>query len=380
MASRTWAEIDLNQLRKNLLSIEKAARGRKLALTIKANAYGHGSIPIAKHTEDKATLFVVADIDEAVELQDVGIEKPILVLKPLLGEDEIEEAISRRLRILLAFEEELSHIDEVAGRLGKSAMMHLEIDTGMARTGVFYDRVNPLFENILKAKNIKLEGVFTHFATADSDEVFVREQLFRFWKALKSIPKELMPLTIHTANSAALLEFPETLYDMVRPGILLYGLKPRVDRLHLDIHPILTWKTRVVQLKKVKKGQGISYGHYYIAPRDSTIAVLSVGYGDGYPRQLSNRAKVIIHSEYAPVVGMVTMDFIMVDVTDIKGVKVGDTAILLGREGDKEVSAKQMANWAETIHYEIVTRIAPRVKRIYIGAKTIPKYIGESHP
>lgn len=367
MAYRTWAEIDLRQLRKNLLSIEKAARGRKLALTIKANAYGHGSIPIAKSTQDKTHLFLVADIPEAIELRDAGIERPILILKPLLESEEILVASREGFRILLAHDEELDLLLYVAEKLRKPLFLHMEIDTGMSRTGFPPGSLNSVLERIRGHPWIRLEGIFTHFATADSDEFFVREQLFRFWKALKSIPKDFLSITIHTANSAALLEFPETLYDMVRPGILLYGLKPREDKQHLDVKPILTWRTRIVQLRKIKKGQGVSYGHSYVAPTDRLIATLSVGYGDGYPRQLSNKASVIVRGEIAPVVGIVTMDYVMIDVTDIPGASLGDEVTLLGKDGDKEISARQVALWADTIHYEIVTRISPRVKRIYKG-------------
>ena len=196
MAYRTWVEIDLKKLRKNLLSIKKAARGRKLGLTIKANAYGHGSIPIAKHTEDKADLFVVADVPEAVELRDAGIKKPILILKPLLEREEILFVAQMGFRALLAHEEELNLLIEVTEREKKPLFLHMEIDTGMSRTGLSLDSLNFVFDKIRKHPLIKLEGIFTHFATADYDEFFVREQLFRFWKIIKSMGRYgLIPRT-----------------------------------------------------------------------------------------------------------------------------------------------------------------------------------------
>jgi alanine racemase len=244
----------------------------------------------------------------------------------------------------------------------------------MTRTGIRPADVQQVLAGIMTAPYLRLEGVFTHFATADSDREVALEQRARFEEVLSHIPDVFQSYIRHAANSAAVLNLPEARYDMVRPGITLYGLYPSeaVER-SLSLKPVMSFKAKVIQLRDVKKGTGISYLHTFKAQKDMRIATLSVGYGDGYPRHLSNRGEVLIRGQRAAIVGVVTMDLTMVDVTHIEGVKVGDLATLFGTDGEGEISVQELAKLSGTINYEIVLRVGNSVPRLYVTeAKTQP--------
>ena len=366
---RCWAEIDLNAIRHNILTIKKISGAARVAAAVKANAYGHGAVAVSRAISDIVDFLLVATLDEAIELQDNGIDKKILILGVLIDREEVEEAVRRGIRFNLSNDIVLKNAIEVAKKLNKTAYVHVEFDTGMTRTGYEISRGIQVLENISSSDDIVVEGVFTHYATADVDVSFARKQLDRFSKQVVPHVKKLFPQAIiHSANSAASVRMKDAVFDMIRPGISIYGLLPDVSMADemLFLKPALTWKTRILQLRDVPAGVGISYGLTYKTTRRSRIAVLGVGYGDGYPRILSNRAEVIVKGKRAPIAGRVCMDLTMIDVTHIDGVSVGDEVVLLGQMGDERISAEEVGTWAESINYEIVTRIMPRTKRVYI--------------
>ncbi len=368
MGLRTWAEIDLKAIRHNLAELKRLAGGRMVAAAVKADAYGHGAVPVSKAIEDMVDFLLTATVDEAVELQDAGIKKPILVLGIPLDQDELQEAIRRDIRFNLAHKEILKMAAEAASKLGKKALVHMEIDTGMTRTGFDLDEAVDMLQQIGENSWIELEGVFTHFATADVDLDFARTQLERFKNNIVPIVRQNFPnAIIHAANSAAIVHLPEAVFDMVRPGISIYGLPPdpKMEGEMGFLKPAMSLKTRVLQVREIPKGVGISYGLTFKSDRPMKIATLAIGYGDGYPRILSNKAHFLIHGKAAPIRGVVCMDLTMVDVTEVPNVRVGDVAVAIGRDGDAEITATQLAVQAKTINYEIVTRVGIRAKRIY---------------
>ena len=365
--SRVWAEIDLTALDHNFEVIKKRAGGAKIDALLKANAYGHGLQIVAKRLNDKVAFFSVAAVEEAIEAQDeAGVTKPILVLGPKFQKWEIEESLERNLRITLCHMEQARIIKEFIPE-GKKLKVHIEVDTGMTRTGVDVDKFPELLEFVENSPEFELEGVYTHYATADDEPELAREQLERF-------RKEVLPLIegkgdlIHTANSAAIFNIgKEAIFDMVRPGIAMFGLPPSPSMNLPELKPILTLKARIIQLRDIGPGRGIGYGFRFKSEKPMKIAVLAVGYGDGYPRALYRDGEVLIHGKRAKIVGVISMDLTTVDVSHIPEVKLGDEAILIGKDGDDEITATELAGLIGTINYEITTGLLPRVERIPVG-------------
>lgn len=365
---RVCAKIDKNAIKHNIKQIRDITpEGVKLMPVIKADGYGHGALTMALETLPYADYFAVAIIEEALELRKNGISTPILLLGHT-WQEYYEDAIKNDITLTVLRKEDAEEISKIAVSLGKKAKIHIAIDTGMSRIGFFpnEESADTIF-NISKLDNIFLEGIFTHFSTADeADTAFTKEQLSRFMMFKKLLEERGVDISIyHTSNSAAIMQHGDCTFDMVRPGIILYGLYPsdEVEKATLDLTPVMELHSHISYIKTVKKGDSISYGRTFTAQHDMKIATIPVGYADGYPRLLSNKGRVIINGCYAPITGRICMDQFMVDVSHIENVKVGDKVILMGRDGELFISADEIAGYAQTINYEIVCGIGKRVPR-----------------
>lgn len=369
---RTWAEVDLDAVLHNFL----AARNRlpehmKLLVTVKANGYGHGAIPIAKLLEDKADYFALATMDEAVQLRQAGIRTPLLILGPVLPAD-YKRAAQHDVALTVSSLEEAKAISDCAALRGKRITVHFALDTGMSRIGFPCTEEAALeLREAAQLPGIIPEGVFSHFAMSDSkDKSYVNLQTGNFRRMLGMAGVDF-PIR-HLYNSAAIADL-EPEFDMAREGIVLYGLQPsnEVDGSSLGVKPVMALRSHVSFVKHLPAGTPISYGCTYVTRKDSVIATVMAGYADGIPRLLSNRGEVIIRGVKAPIVGRVCMDQFMVDVTHIPGVCAGDTVTVFGTDGSETITADQVAEKAKTIGYELVCGIAPRVPRVYLRSNQV---------
>ena len=370
--TRIYAEINLENIRKNIQSVREIVTPNvKIMAVIKADGYGHGAIQCADATRNFADAYAVATIDEALELRYSGVDKEILVLGYIFP-NQYEKAIANDISITVFNLQSAKDISDVAVRLGKDAIIHIAVDTGMGRIGFIPcdESVDAIIE-LSEYPHLIIEGIFSHFATADEkDKEYSYNQLKKFRHFISKLDEHNVKInTIHIDNSAAVTELPDSHFDMVRIGIILYGLYPScdVDRGKIKLYPAMSLKSSVVNVKTIKSGDCVSYGCHFLAKKDTCVATVSVGYADGYPRLLSNKGRVIVNGKYAPVIGNVCMDQIMIDVTEIDDVEIGTDVILLGKQGDAEITADEIASFAETINYEIVCGVSKRVPRIYIG-------------
>lgn len=366
----TWVEINLANLGFNFLSVKKCLGDRiKYMAVVKADAYGHGAIRCARKLEEVGVdWFAVALPEEGFELRMNGITKPILCLGSFWKGQEGE--ILRYQITPVVFELEKAEIlSKLAGKLGKKVSVHIKIDTGMNRVGVRFDRLEEFARKLKAFENLEVEGLMTHFAAADCDRDFTMLQINRFQKAVQVFKKYgFSPVYFDMANSPASVGYEEARGNMVRLGGLIYGiwediLPDWVDKPHLK--RVMSFHTKVSLLKEVPAGEAIGYGLTFKTARLSVIASLPVGYNDGYPRLLSNRARVLLNNTYAPVVGRISMDWTLIDVTDVGRVKVGDEVLLIGERNGFEVSVEELARLCNTISYEITCGISKRVYRIY---------------
>ena len=362
----TWAEIDLAAYAENLEHIKTCVRpGAKLCVVVKADAYGHGAIPCARvAVEHGADYLAVATIGEGVELREAGFTQPILLLGMILPE-EAQTVVDFGITQTVCTQELAKALSDAAVCLGKTAKVHLKIETGMGRIGIRPEEAADLASYIKGLPGLELEGAFSHFATADSkDKTYTKQQLASFQKALDAIKARSIDIPIrHIAESAAILEIPEAHYDMVRVGIIQHGLWPSDEVTHpITLKETMKLYAKVVFLKHLHPGESIGYGRQFIAERESIIATLPIGYADGYIRAYSPEGYVILHGKKAPIAGRVCMDQVMIDVTDIPNVNVGDTALLFGGEA---LPTDTAAGWLHTINYEVTCLIAPRVPRVY---------------
>ncbi|MEA3305789.1 MAG: alanine racemase [Candidatus Omnitrophota bacterium] len=364
----TRAEINLSNIRYNFNRVKKLLRkGTFILVVVKGNAYGHGIFEVSKTLENAGADYLgVATLDEALLLRKKKIKAPILILGTILRE-ELEPAVKNNVSLTLCDVELAAAIDEIASKLNKKAKVHVKVDTGMGRIGVWHEDAYDFVRSILDFKNILIEGICTHFSIAGRDKFFTIYQLDSFTSLLERLTSSGIEIPRrHAANSIAAVNLKKSHLNMVRPGIIIYGMYPKRSfsrRLHL--RPVLSLKTRIVFLKKTPAGRSISYGRTYITQRPTIIATLPIGYADGYGRILSNKAKVLVRGQRAPVVGRVTMDQAMVDVGHIEGVSIGDEVVLLGKQGNSEIRCEELARLAGTIPYEIVCSISNRVPRIY---------------
>ncbi|HTY62002.1 MAG TPA: alanine racemase [Acidobacteriota bacterium] len=363
----TWAEVNLARLEYNLAAIKEKVAPAKVMLVVKANAYGHGLVEVSKALAGKTDYVGVAVLEEGILLRDLGITAPIIVLGGIWG-DQIPRYLQHDLTLTASSVERLQQIDAVAAKTGVKAKVHLKIDTGMERVGIHYYSAHLLQKAALKCRHVVIEGIFSHFANADSSDVsHARLQLERFNDVLRFYEQHSLPMPMrHIANSAAVLRLPESYLDMVRPGILLYGVYPSPEVPHtMGVKPALAWKSRVVYFKVVKPGHAVSYGSTWQSDHETRIVTVPVGYGDGFFRSMSNRAKVIIRGKKYPQVGSICMDQLMVNI-EWDSAYNGDEVILLGEAGGERITVEDLAEWAGTIPYEILTNINTRVPRVYV--------------
>jgi alanine racemase len=360
----TYAEINLDAIKHNIIEVKKLLNPSvKFMAVVKANAYGHGSVAVARSAvEAGADALAVANLKEALELREAGIISPILILteSPTSVMDEI---IQYDLSQTLYSYSEAKALSEEAQKRGKTANVHVKVDTGMGRVGVPPSEAVAFSAKISSLPGLALQGIFTHFAKAeDPQDNFTADQFKKFKQVVAKVPH--IPLK-HSANSAGVLFHPETHLNMVRVGLMMYGLYPQGNSRRLvNLKPALSFKSRVTYLKKVPAGTPLSYGCTYVAPQDAMIATIPVGYADGFSRSLSNRGQVIIRGKRYPVVGRVTMDLTMVNVGNGK-VEVGDEVVLIGEQNSQAISADEIAGLEDTISYEVVCGIGKRVPRIY---------------
>ncbi len=361
---RVCAYIHTGAIKHNFQEIKKQIPyGTQIMPVIKADAYGHGALTFANILKDDADCFAVATVDEAVELRTNGIETPILVLGHTFRQ-EMEEAVRYDIILTVTSYDDAVWLSEIAQALDKPATVHIKVDTGMSRIGFKpTEESRKIIRKIDSLKNITVDGVFTHFATADeADKNFTKIQAERFFEFTKDLSAEYI---FHAGNSAAIMQHKSASFDMMRPGIILYGLHPsdEVDKSVLDLKPVMELISHIAFVKTIQKGDAVSYGRTFVADKEMKIATIPVGYADGYPRLLSNKGRIIINGKYAPIVGRICMDQFMVDVTDIDNVNTGDKVILIGGDGNISVTADEIADLAGTINYEVVCGISKRVPR-----------------
>jgi alanine racemase len=374
----TWLEIDSSALSKNVKTIRRLAGPRMIAAAIKSNGYGHGLAEMTALLADKDIEYVaVHSLDEAVLARRTGWKKSILVVGYIPLAD-LHAVIDLNLEITVYNVETIARVGKLADRTHSRVNLHLKVETGTNRQGVEFDKIEKIISTIRKYSNLHLKGISTHFANIEdtTDHTYANYQLKQFEKFVVKIRSlGIRPELRHTACSAALLLFEETKFELVRPGIILYGLWPSKET-YLSyrlaggtnniLTPLLSWKTRVVQIKDIPPDAFVGYGCTYRTTARTRLAVLPVGYYDGYDRGLSNMAYVLIKGKRAPIRGRICMNLMMVDITDIKGVRLEEPVVLLGKDGQEKITADQMASWAGTVNYEIISRINGNIPRITI--------------
>ncbi len=372
MSRPTIAEVDLDALESNLRRVSALLKGgAEILAVVKADAYGHGAVPVARALAGAGVAMLgVASLEEAVELRRAGLALPILILGGVQT-GEVEEIIANRLTPVLYSLEIARALNEEAGKRGSRMPVHLKVDTGMNRLGICWRNWDTAIELLRSWPNLRIEGLMSHFSVSESedpgDRAFTSEQVRRFQECLESLKKIAEPRYVHLANSAGSVLWAEARFNLVRPGLMLYGLLPSPALAgRVKVKPILRWKTQVLSVKRVCAGDPVSYGRTFTCPRESIIATLPVGYADGYNRRLSNQGEVLIRGRRARISGIVCMDLIMADVTEISGVQAGDEVVLLGRQGSEEITAADMARWTGTIPYEVLCGIGKRVPRRYV--------------
>ena len=372
-SARTSCRVDLSALCANLDAIRgQLAPTVEVMAIVKDDAYGHGSVETARALAAHGIRrFGVANVAEGARLRRAGLAADVVVLGSIYP-DDAAALFEHSLTPVISNLAVLQSLEAFGAERGQRIACHLKVDTGMGRLGLLADDVEEWLPELRGLGAVELHGVMSHFAEAEEpDAPSCRGQLAAFRRTLARLRAEgHAPAVVHMANSAAVVGLPEAHFDMVRPGGMLYGIfshPPLARRIRLT--PVLTWKTRVLQLKKVPSNFRVSYGGAFVTRRESLIATLPVGYASGYKRSLSNKAAVLVRGRRAPVMGRVTMDLTMVDVTDIGGVQPGDEVVLLGAQGGEAISAEEMAGWADTISYEILTSISPGIPRTYIREK-----------
>ena len=364
----TWVEVDLNAIRRNHMSLKRYIDKKiQMLCVVKANAYGHGAIPVTKVLQKQGVnLFGAANVDEAIRLRNNSIKASILVFEHALPE-QASDIIRYNLVQTVGNIRLARALDSCARKMKCRAHIHIKIDTGMGRLGVWHNQALSFIRQISKLKNVRITGIYTHFPVADTDKAFTKEQITKFTQLTQQLKKSGINISyLHVANSMGLVGYNMSHFNLIRPGLMLYGLYPIAKlKSKITVTPAMSVKSKIVFLKKMAKGRGVSYGHTFVAKKNTVIATLPIGYNDGYLRCLSNRASVLINGQRCPVVGRVTMDQLMVDVSRIKSAKVGMEAVLLGRQKGEYISADELASKANTINYEIICSLGNRLPHIY---------------
>lgn len=379
---RIYAKVDLDALCANVEAIRNALNpGTKIMAIIKANGYGHGAVPIGKELETFDTVFGygVATAEEAFALRKAGLHKPVLILGYTFP-DNYEALIEQDISMTVFRYETLEELSTCAARLGKKAKVHIKVDTGMSRIGIFPDESGLAFvKKALSYNELMIEGVFTHFARADETDKTSAEKQFdqisQFWNDIEAQTGYQIPWK-HCANSAGIMELQKTHMDMVRAGIILYGMWPseEVEKEKISIQPMLSLKSRIVHIKQVAKGTPVSYGGTYVTDKEMRIATIPVGYADGYPRSLSGKGYVLIHGKKAPILGRICMDQLMVSVEDIPEAQTGSEVTLIGKDGGCQITMEELGDLSGRFNYEFACGLGERVPRIYIKKGEICAY------
>ena len=369
-----WVEIDLDAVKHNIARIRGIVQGAvSMLLVVKADAYGHGAVRISELAEECGVdMLGVATLDEGRELRKAGIKLPILILSPVLPQ-ELEGVLENECAVTASSFEFAEKASEIAVRKGVPCRLHIEIDTGMGRAGVPQSQAVEAIAKMGTLAGITLEGIFTHFPASDSDLDFTKDQIRAFTDIVEVLEnKGLVFRYVHCANSAAVLNFPSSHFNLIRPGLLVYGHAPSIvlkDR--IEVIPAMSFKARLVLVKEMPAGASISYGRTFIAPKPITMGVVPVGYGHGISHRLSNKGMFLFRGKRVPVIGRVTMDMTMLDLTGFADATVGEEVVIFGRQGASEITADDIAGWDETLNYEVLCRISKRVARAYIQSGKI---------
>ncbi len=374
MSEITWIEVDLNAIKHNLKVVKnKVEPETKILSIVKADAYGHGAVKVSQTLEQNGTdMLGVAFPSEGIELRKNNITTPILILNPVLSE-HIEDVIQHSLGVTVNNLDIANEISVTAKKYHRNIRIHVEIDTGMGGAGVCPDRAIPFIKGLLLIENLEIEGVFTHFSSSEEkDKSFTYEQNRKFKEVIKQLENERISIPlIHAANSAAILDIPDSHYNMVRPGLILYGIFPSnyVSK-NIDLKQAMSLKTRIINLKKLDPGSVIGYGRTFEILQQTTVATLPVGYKDGFSRCFSSMGKVLVHGERVPIIGRVCMDRCFIDVTNLPDVKIGSEVILLGNQGNETISIESAAELIGTIPYEVVCNLGTKTPgKMYKSAK-----------
>ncbi|MDP4001113.1 MAG: alanine racemase [bacterium] len=374
MNSLTWVEISKSALTHNIRQFRKALKKNYLMAVVKANAYGHGSFTVSKAIASQVDYFGTANGTEALSLREYGIKKPILVLN-YYALTQIKSLILKNIALVVYDLKQAKVISFQAKKLKKQASVHIKVGTGLSRLGVTAKDAVAFTKKVEKLSNIKIQGLFSHFAASEDDPAFTTIQLNHFRKIIEDLEKNSIFIPIkHISCTASTLGFPESNFNLSRIGIGIYGLQSyksiyslvRKVNPNFNLKPALTWKTKVLSVKDLPVGAYVGYGRSYRIPKKTKLAILPVGYYEGYDRKFSNLAEVLIGGKRCKVRGRVYMNLLSVDVTRVKNVKGGDEAVLLGKQGREEIFAEELATIAGTINYEIVSRINPVIPRILV--------------
>jgi alanine racemase len=364
-----WLEIDLDAAKYNIDRIRGVVPpGVRMLLVVKADAYGHGAVQVSELAEECGVdMLGVATLDEGRELRKAGIKLPILILSPVLPQ-ELEGVLESECAVTASSYDFAESASKLAVRKGVACRLHVEIDTGMGRAGISLDRAVATISKLSELPGITLEGIFTHFPASDSDLDFTKDQIRAFTDVVETLERGGIAFRyVHCANSAAVLNFPSSHFNLIRPGLLVYGHTPSIvlkDR--IDLLPVMSFKARLVLVREMPAGSSISYGRTYIAAKPITMGVVPVGYGHGLSHRLSNKGEFLFRGKRVPVIGRVTMDMTMLDLTGFAGAAVGEEVVIFGRQGAAEITADDIAGWDETLNYEVFCRISKRVARVYL--------------
>ncbi len=382
-----WVEVDLKAIRQNIQAIQRLSsrkvveqrqvqsileaqlRTPRILAVVKADGYGHGMIQVADQLKKAGVdFFGVAEVYEGIALRKHGIKLPILVLESPLS-NQIKDIVDHNLRSTICTIAAAKALNSYARSAKKKAFVHIKVDTGMGRLGVWHTQALDFIRSVRSLKHVEVEGVYTHFPVADTSTTFTQNQIHQLSQVISALDQEgaVIPY-VHAANSAGVSGFETHIFNMVRPGLMLYGLYPSPKiRSVIKLKPAMSVKARVLYVKDIEKGRSVSYGQTFVAPRAMRVATVPIGYNDGYMRILSNKSSILLNGCRCPVLGRVTMDQLVADVSRAGIVKIGDEAVILGRQGKQEVSADELARLAQTIHYEIVCSLGNRLPRIHTG-------------
>ncbi|GHT34949.1 alanine racemase [Endomicrobiia bacterium] len=367
---QTWVEIDKSDFHFNLQEIKKhIAKDTKIMAVIKSNAYGHGGVVFAKEAQKAGVHWIaVSSLEEGIQFREAGVRTNILILGNIYPFENFQVAVAHFLTPTIFTTSDLAALEDLAVKLDKKINFHLQIDTGMGRIGAQPEAAHVILQRIARNPEVNMAGMYTHYPVADTDPVFTREQLSIFTKIVRFARTDLgLRFVAHSANSAALFKNKHTHLDMVRPGLSLYGLNPfkHVERFP-KLKSVLSWKTKIIFLRKVPAGFCVSYGRTFVTNRASVIATIPVGYADGYNRLLSNKGNVLVGGKRCPIAGRITMDMTMIDVTGVKGVFLGDEVVLIGTQGKEQIKVDELAKVQDTVCYEVICAISSRVPRVVV--------------